>query len=102
MRTASCLGWAAALLLLATSVEAADGWSRLRPGMTRGETMTVLGSPVLKTNGHGFELWLYDGGAEVVCYRGVVLGWTAPRASAPAPVQVAAAPSPVAATHPAP
>lgn len=49
---------------------------------------------MLKNRGRGFELWLYDGGAEVVCYRNVVVAWTAPTPLARPPAVEAPAPPP--------
>ena len=46
--------------------------------MNRLETASILGTPLFKNTGRGFELWIYDSGAEVVCYRGMVVAWTAP------------------------
>jgi hypothetical protein len=65
-------------LCLAVNVSAAEGWARLKPGMSRVETVTVVGHPLIRTQGRGFEVWIYDGGAEVVCYRGALVAWTAP------------------------
>src|SRR5262245_49543351 len=62
----------------------ADGWSRLRSGMTPVETAATLGAPLIRSGGHGFELWVYDGHAEVVFYRGPVVAWTAPLGRDPA------------------
>lgn len=46
--------------------------------MTRNETSAAIGHPLFKNRGHGFELWLYDGGAEVVCFRDTLVAWTPP------------------------
>ena len=65
--------------LCATSIgHAAEGWAQMKSGMNRLETAAVLGTPLFKNTGRGFELWIYDSGAEVVCYRGTVVAWTAP------------------------
>jgi hypothetical protein len=65
-------------LLLALSpvpARGADAWARLRLGMTADETEALLGTPLIRTSGHGFELWTYDNGAEVLLY-GSLIGWT--------------------------
>lgn len=46
--------------------------------MSKDETAAVLGRPLLRTAGKGFELWIYNHGAEVVFYAGPVFAWTAP------------------------
>jgi hypothetical protein len=46
--------------------------------MSRADTATALGDPLLRNIGRGFEVWLYDGGAEVLCFQGMVVAWTAP------------------------
>jgi hypothetical protein len=68
----------AAFALYATRVSGAEGWSVLKSGMNQSDTVAALGDPLLKNVGRGFELWLYDGGAEVLCFMGVVVAWTAP------------------------
>ena len=69
-------------LLVSVPVPGADGWARLKPGMTTEEAEAALGAPLIRNEGRGFELWIYDSRAEVVFYGGIV-AWTAP-ASAPA------------------
>jgi hypothetical protein len=65
-------------ILLAVSLPAApQPWARLTLGMTTEQTVALLGSPLLRTRGHGFETWTYDHGAEVLVH-GTVVGWTAP------------------------
>lgn len=68
----------AAVALCTTGLCAAEGWSVIKSGMSRGEATSALGDPLFKNVGRGFEVWLYDGGAEVLCYRGVVVAWTTP------------------------
>jgi hypothetical protein len=47
--------------------------------MSANRTVALLGAPVMRNHGHGFETWIYDHGAEVVIYAGLTLvGWTAP------------------------
>jgi hypothetical protein len=70
---------AAVILFIGSSVSfAADGWSQLRVGMTRGEASAVLGQALLTTQARGFTIEIYDQGAEVLLIRGRVAGWTAP------------------------
>ncbi len=71
-------------LLSMAAVRGADGWSQLKAGMTRVEMTQALGEPLMRSNGRQFELCIYDAGAEVVCYRGTVVAWTAPAGSAAA------------------
>jgi hypothetical protein len=68
----------AVVALVTCSGRAGEGWSLLKSGMNRADTATTLGDPLLKNIGRGFEVWLYDGGAEVLCLHGMVVAWTAP------------------------
>jgi hypothetical protein len=68
----------AALVASASPAVGSDGWAQLRRGMSRNETAAAIGDPLFKNRGRGFELWLYDGGAEVVCYRDTLVAWTPP------------------------
>jgi hypothetical protein len=52
-------------------------WTQLRIGMSADELVSVLGDPVFRRHGRGFETWTYDQGAEVLVY-GIVVGWTTP------------------------
>lgn len=72
-------------LLAPVSVLAADGWSQLKTGMTRGETIAMLGTELVASRGRGFEVAIYDGRAEVVFLNGQVVAWTAPASSQAAP-----------------
>jgi len=67
-------------LLLAGTLSAGQSpWTQLKVGMSAQRTATLLGEPVLRNHGHGFETWTYDHGAEVIIYAGATLvGWTAP------------------------
>jgi len=56
---------------------AAEGWAKLRLGMTATQAALTLGEPLVRTAGQGFELWIYDRHAEVVFY-GPLVGWTSP------------------------
>jgi hypothetical protein len=71
-------GLFAVLALFTCSGRAGEGWSLLKSGMNRADTATTLGDPLFKNVGRGFEVWLYDGGAEVLCLHGMVVAWTAP------------------------
>ena len=68
----------AVALLCSTGVRADEGWGQLKAGMTRVDAVSTLGTPLFKNMGRGFELWIYDRGAEVVCYRGTLVAWTVP------------------------
>lgn len=70
----------ACLLLASIQGTAADldAWGRMRTGMTAFDTATLLGAPLIRTTGHGFDMWIYDSCAEVLFYRGPVIAWTAP------------------------
>jgi hypothetical protein len=82
-----------AVLLLAilpctapTALRAGEDWTRLKIGMSPAEATRALGSPLIRTAGQGFEVWIYDSRAEAVFY-GPLVGWTAPHAAdAPATV----------------
>lgn len=67
-----------AMMLFTTSGAAAEGWSVLKAGMSRADTESALGDPMFKNVGRGFEVWFYDHGAEVLCFHGIVIAWTAP------------------------
>lgn len=106
-----CRIFASALTTLCAVVgahgaEGSESWARIKAGMTRKEMATALGEPLMKSSGRQFELCIYDAGAEVLCFRGAVVAWTAPAGSAapegrqldltsllqPAPVQAKPAP----------
>lgn len=68
-------------LLLVSSLSAEPmPWTQLKIGMSADELVDVLGDPVFRRQGRGFETWTYDHGAEVLVY-GIVVGWTAPTVS---------------------
>lgn len=67
-----------AMMLFTTSGAAAEGWSVLKAGMSRADTESALGDPMFKNVARGFEVWFYDRGAEVLCFQGFVIAWTAP------------------------
>ena len=64
-------------LLLCGPLPAAESWTKMKLGMSAEQTVTLLGDPVLRSRGRGFETWTYDNGAEVLLH-GTVVGWTAP------------------------
>ena len=67
------------LLLVGTLSAGQSPWTQLKVGMSANRTVSLLGAPVMRNHGHGFETWIYDHGAEVVIYAGITLvGWTAP------------------------
>src|SRR4051812_43734805 len=70
--------WPFALLALASGLaSAAENWAQLKLGMTAEETLAALGRPTLRTTGRGFEIWIYDNGAEALLF-GSLIGWTTP------------------------
>lgn len=67
------------LLLVGTLSAGQNPWTQLKVGLSAQRTASLLGEPVLRNHGHGFETWTYDHGAEVIIYAGAALvGWTAP------------------------
>ncbi len=75
----------AGLGLLFPAAMMAGGWEQLRPGMSRDEATTVLGSTALITSvGRGFEVAVYDQRGELVYLEGKLVTWTVPLSS-PAP-----------------
>ena len=58
-------------------VRGADRWAQLKIGMTAYETAAVIGEPLFRSAGRGFELWIYDRHAEVLFF-GSLIGWTTP------------------------
>jgi len=67
-------------LLQPGTARGADGWAQLKLGMTAEQAMAAVGVPLFRSEGRGFELWIYDSRAEVVMYGGVI-AWTAPAGS---------------------
>lgn len=63
---------------VATPLSGAERWQKMKAGMTRHAMRSMLGDPLIRSSGRGFEVWVYDNRAEVVCIRGVVVAWTAP------------------------
>ncbi len=72
------------LLGAPAAAPAADGWARLKPGMSTDQTRNLLGEPILLSEGYGFAVWIYDHGTEVVFYDKVI-AWTAPGPNGPVP-----------------
>lgn len=69
---------AGGLICTAAAIRAEDPWLKMKAGMNLVDTSAAVGEPLFKNSSRGFELWIYDSGAEVVCYRGAVIAWTAP------------------------
>lgn len=69
---------AGGLICTAAAIRAEDPWLKMKAGMNLVDTSAAVGEPLFKNSSRGFELWIYDSGAEVVCYRGAVVAWTAP------------------------
>jgi hypothetical protein len=71
--------WQFALLsLLAPGlIRGAEAWTRLKLGMSADDAVAVLGEPLIRATGKGFELWIYDHDAEALFY-GPLIGWTTP------------------------
>jgi hypothetical protein len=68
---------AALLVLVAGSARAADAWAQLKLGMTSIQAVAVVGAPLQRSSGQGFQVWTYDNRAELVFY-GPLIGWTEP------------------------
>ena len=67
------------LLLVSALAAGAEPWSQLKVGMSPQDAVTLLGEPLFRRQGKGFQTWTYDGGAEVLLYiTSGVVGWTAP------------------------
>jgi len=69
------------LLLSASSLVAAEDWSKLKIGMSTEQAAEVLGTPLIRTVANGFELWIYDNHAEALFFGGPLIGWTTPKTS---------------------
>lgn len=74
-----------AVLGLAGTVRAADGWAQLKKGMPLEQVAATLGAPLVKSQGRGLELWIYDHGGETLASYGVLTEWTLPKPPAKAP-----------------
>lgn len=61
-------------------------WSQMKAGMTRTQTVAMLGRELVASRGRGFEVAIYDGAAEVVFLNDQVVAWTAPATATDAPV----------------
>ena len=51
-------------------------WTKIKAGLNGDEAMKLLGQPLLRTTGRGFDVWIYDGHGEVVFAGGPLKGWT--------------------------
>jgi hypothetical protein len=69
------------LIIPVLSQGAAD-WTKLKTGIMPTEAAEVLGKPLIRTYGRGFQLWIYDGAGEIVFGGGPALGWTVPAPTA--------------------
>ncbi len=54
-------------------------WRELQLGHSPQQTVALIGEPLLRSKGRGFEKWTYDDGAEVL-FHGTLVGWTVPAA----------------------
>jgi hypothetical protein len=61
----------------ASDLLAADGWTKLKLGMSPGEAATTIGQPLMRMGKFGLEVWIYDNQAEILL-SGSVIGWTCP------------------------
>lgn len=67
------------LLLVSGLSAGVDPWSQLKVGMSPQDAAKLVGEPLFRRQGKGFQMWTYDGGAEVLLYvTSGVVGWTAP------------------------
>jgi hypothetical protein len=60
---------------------AAEGWTQLRPGLTRPEAALLLGMPLIASQARGFDVALYDRRGELLFVDGRLVAWTAPTAT---------------------
>ncbi len=67
---------------LAGAASAADDWGQLKSGMTLEQVKSAVGAPLIKSQGRGIDLWIYDHGAETVASGGVLVSWTVPAQAA--------------------
>ena len=67
-------------VVLAGSARAASAWTQLKLGMTAEQAVAIVGEPLQRSAGQGFEIWTYDDRAELLFY-GPLVGWTAPRSA---------------------
>lgn len=67
-------------VLLAGSARAASAWAQLKLGMTAEQAVAIVGEPLQRSAGQGFEIWTYDDRAELLFY-GPLVGWSAPRSA---------------------
>jgi hypothetical protein len=78
MNRARLLRFAVLASLVSSLGAAADGWSQLKAGMSRSETIAVLGTELVASSGRGFQIAIYDNRAETVFLNGQLVAWTAP------------------------
>jgi hypothetical protein len=65
------------LVFLPGFIRGGEGWAQLKIGMAETEAVAALGEPLMRLNGKGFEVWIYDNRAEALFY-GCLIGWTSP------------------------
>jgi len=58
--------------------QGAADWTKVKAGIMPTEAVEVLGRPLIRTYGRGFQVWIYDGAGEIVFGGGSALGWTQP------------------------
>ena len=67
------------VLLTGTLSAAPTSWGKLKIGMSAEEAVALLGRPFCRSEGHGYQRWVYDQGAEVLLHGGIaVIGWSVP------------------------
>lgn len=61
-----------------STARAEGDWTQLKAGMTLAQVFGILGEPLIKSQSRGYDLWIYDAGAETIASGGKLIGWTAP------------------------
>ncbi len=65
-------------LLAPASSRGASDWTKIKAGITPFQAADVLGPPLIRTYGRGFQVWIYDSRGEIVFAGGPAMGWTPP------------------------
>ena len=81
----ACLLLLCLVAVCPAQAETTPHWDALKKGMTPAETFALLGKPLLRSANRGFDLWIYDCGAEVLFFRGPVIAWTKPNTTITVP-----------------
>jgi hypothetical protein len=76
-RLTRCLLLLLGLIAPVLGRSAAD-WSKVKTGITPTEAADILGPPLIRTYGRGFQMWIYDGCGEIIFGGGPAMGWTQP------------------------